>query len=118
MPRPLSRTVTLPSPCSSSSMRLAWPGDRLVHGVVEHFGGEMVQRALVGAADIHAGPAPHRLEPFQDLDVLGGIAGRLRLAGEIVEEVGHAIPYEIHHTVATEAVHHNIWSNFVQGASP
>jgi hypothetical protein len=36
-------------------------GDGLVHRIVEHFGGEVVQRALVGAADIHAGargPAP------------------------------------------------------------
>ncbi len=66
------------------------PGHRLVHGVVEHFGDEVIEGALVGAADIHAGPAPHRLEPFEDLDVLGGIAVRLRLAGKIVEEVGHA----------------------------
>src|SRR5438128_11721588 len=47
-------------------------GDSLVHGVVEHFGGEMVQPALVGAADIHAGAAPHRLEPLEHLDVLRG----------------------------------------------
>jgi hypothetical protein len=36
-------------------------GHRLVHGVVQHLGDEMVQRPLVGAADIHAGPPPHRL---------------------------------------------------------
>ena len=50
-------------------------GQRLVHGVVDDFGEQMMQRLLVGAADIHAGAAAHRLEPFQDLDVLGGIAG-------------------------------------------
>ena len=50
-------------------------GQRLVHGVVDDFGEQVVQRLLVGAADIHAGAAAHRLEPFQHLDVLGGIAG-------------------------------------------
>ena len=50
-------------------------GQRLVHGVVDDFGEQVMQRLLVGAADIHAGPAAHRLEPFQHLDVLGGIAG-------------------------------------------
>ena len=50
-------------------------GQRLVHGVVDDFGEQVMQRLLVGAADIHAGPAAHRLEPFQHLDVLGRIAG-------------------------------------------
>ena len=50
-------------------------GERLVHGVVDHLGKQVMQRLLVGAADIHAGPAAHRLEPLQNLDVLGGIAG-------------------------------------------
>ena len=49
-------------------------GDRLVHRIVEDLGHEVVQSALVGAADIHAGPAADRLQPFEDLDVLGGIA--------------------------------------------
>ena len=48
-------------------------GDRLVHGVVEQFRREMVQRALVGAADEHAGAAAHRLQAFEDLDVGGGV---------------------------------------------
>ncbi len=43
-------------------------GDRLVHRIVEHFGGEVVQRALVGAADIHAGAAADRLQPLQHFD--------------------------------------------------
>ena len=50
-------------------------GQRLVHGVVDHFGKQVVQRLLVGAADIHARPPAHRLEPFQHFDVLGGVAG-------------------------------------------
>ena len=50
-------------------------GERLVHGIVDHLGEQVMQRLLVGAADIHAGAAAHRFEPFQDLDVLGGVAG-------------------------------------------
>jgi hypothetical protein len=48
---------------------------RLVHGVVDHLGEEVVQRAFVGAADIHARPAPHRLQAFEDLDGRGVVAG-------------------------------------------
>jgi hypothetical protein len=33
-----------------------------------------MQRLLVGAADIHAGPAPDRLQPFEDFDVASGVA--------------------------------------------
>src|SRR5437588_12883265 len=34
-----------------------------------------MERLLVGPADVHARPAPHRFEPLEDLDVAGGIAG-------------------------------------------
>ena len=44
-------------------------GHRLVHRIVDDFGEQVVQRLLVGAADIHAGTPPHRLQPFQHLDV-------------------------------------------------
>ncbi len=37
---------------------------RLVHGVVQHLGEEVVHRLLVGAADIHAGAPAHGLEPL------------------------------------------------------
>ena len=46
----------------------------LVHRVVDDFGEQMVQRLFVGSADIHAGAAAHRLEPFEHLDVGGGVA--------------------------------------------
>ncbi len=49
-------------------------GHRLVHGIVDHLGEEVVQGLLVSAADIHAGAAAHRLEALEDLDVGGGIA--------------------------------------------
>ncbi len=47
---------------------------RLVHGVVDDFGEQMMQRLLVGAADVHAGAAAHRLEAFEHLDIGCGIA--------------------------------------------
>ena len=45
-------------------------GQRLVHRIVDHLGEQVMQSLLVGAADIHARPPAHRLEPFQHLDVL------------------------------------------------
>ena len=51
------------------------PFQRFVHGVVDHLGEQMVQRLLVGAADIHARAPAHRLEPFEHLDVARGVAG-------------------------------------------
>ena len=61
-------------------------GDGLVHGVVEDLGDEVVQRALVGAADIHAGALADRLQPLEHLDG-GGVVGGPGGAGEKV--VGH-----------------------------
>ncbi len=51
------------------------PGQRFVHRVVDDFRKQVVQRLLVGAADIHARPPPYWLEAFQHLDVAGGIVG-------------------------------------------
>ena len=48
---------------------------RLVHRIVDDFGEQMMERLFVGAADIHAGPAPHRLEALEHFDVARGIAG-------------------------------------------
>ena len=75
MPRPLSVTVRKPSADSSTSMKVGVARQRLVHGVVDDFGEQVMQRLLVGAADIHAGPAPDRLQPLQHLDVARGVAG-------------------------------------------
>src|SRR5690606_37636306 len=44
-------------------------GHRFVHRIVDDLGEEMVQRLFVGAANIHARPPPHRLQPLQYLDV-------------------------------------------------
>ena len=48
-------------------------GKGLVHGIVDHLCEEVMQRLLVGAADIHPGPAAHRLQPLEHLDVVGRI---------------------------------------------
>ncbi len=58
-------------------------GERLVHGVVDHLGEQVMERLLVGAADIHAGPPAHRLEAFQHLDVVGGIGVAVAVAGRL-----------------------------------
>ena len=52
--------------------------DGFVHAVVENFRGEMVQRALVDASDVHAGAATHRLEAFEHFDMPGVVVGRGR----------------------------------------
>ena len=71
-------------------MRLRMAGDRLVHGVVEHFRHQMVQRALIGAAHIHAGALAHRLEAFEHLDGGGVIGLGPRVAAEEIRIVLHA----------------------------
>ena len=72
-------------------------GDRLVHRVVDHFGEQVMQRLLVGAADIHAGAAAHRLQPFQHLDVArrvaripGATAGLARVSFGVRRRAGAA----------------------------
>ena len=81
MPRPLSVTLTKPSAVELDLDEGGVAGQRLVHGVVDHLGEQVMQRLLVGAADIHAGPPPHRLQTLQHLDVLGGVAGFARARG-------------------------------------
>src|SRR5207248_11444894 len=54
---------------------VALPGQRLVDAVVDHLVDQVVEAAEVGAADVHAGPPTHRLQPFQDLDV-GSVVAR------------------------------------------
>jgi hypothetical protein len=47
--------------------------ERLVHGIVDHLGKEVMQRLFVGAADIHARTPAHRLQTFKHLDVARGV---------------------------------------------
>jgi len=68
MPRPLSVTASQPPSSRTTSIKVAWPGHRLVHRIVDNLGKEMMHRVGVGAADIHAGTAAHWLEALEDLD--------------------------------------------------
>ena len=72
MPRPLSRTVTEPSPLQDHLDAVAIAGQRLVDGVVDDLVDHVVQAgAVVGVADIHAGALAHGIEAAQHLDRIG-----------------------------------------------
>ena len=63
MPRPSSRTVTLPSPFSVTSTAGGVAGLRLVDRVVDDLEGHVVQAgAVIGVADVHARPLAHGVE--------------------------------------------------------
>ena len=51
----------------------AEPRHELVNGVVNDFVYQVVESALVGAADIHTGPTADGFHAFQDLDICGGV---------------------------------------------
>jgi hypothetical protein len=71
-------------------------GHGLVHCVVEQFGHEVVQRALVRAADKHARPTAYGLQALQDLDIVRAVVGRRRrgaAVGGALEQVVHASHY-------------------------
>ena len=55
-------------------------GHGLVHGIVEDFGEQVMQRGFVGAADVHARPPAHGLQPLQNLDGGGRVARFTRRA--------------------------------------
>ncbi len=65
--------------------------DRLVHRIVQDFGGEVVQRRLIGSPDIHAGTPAHRLQSFENLDVPGGIPISVPPAAGRGEQIVHAV---------------------------
>ena len=53
---------------------VAVAGQSLVDGVVDHLIDHVVEaRAVVGVADIHAGPLAHGIEALQNLDGLGAV---------------------------------------------
>ena len=49
---------------------VAVPRERLVDAVVEHLVDEVVEAALAGRADVHAGALSHRLEPLEHGDLV------------------------------------------------
>jgi len=77
--------------------RVGVAGDRLVHGVVEHLGHEMMQRPLVGAADIHGGALADGFQPLQHLDIARGVGiifGRCgTLAARPIEQIAVFWPW-------------------------
>src|SRR5271166_1267289 len=62
--------------------------NRLVHCIVENLGGEVMQAAFIGAADIHPRAAAHRFEAFKDFNVFGGI-GVAASTERGIEQIGH-----------------------------
>ena len=75
MPRPLSSTVTMLSSEMVDGDAVAEAGHGLVDAVIDDLINQVVQAALVGRADVHAGALAHGLQPFQHLDIGGGILG-------------------------------------------
>ena len=73
-------------------------GERFVDGVIDDLVDHVVQaRAIVGVADIHAGPLAHGVEALEDLDRLRavGLDGLLRrrfrrlFFGVLADRLGH-----------------------------
>ena len=78
MPRPLSLTWTPPSAQDRDLDPVAVAGQRLVDGVVHDLPHQVVQAALAGGADVHAGALADRLEALEDLDRAGVVGAGLR----------------------------------------
>jgi hypothetical protein len=55
---------------------VAVPAQGLVDGVVDDLPEAVHEAARVGGPDVHAGALAHRLQPLQDLEVVGGVLGR------------------------------------------
>ena len=84
MPRPLSRTVTEPSPFRVTSIRVAMAGERLVDGVVDDLVDHVVQAGpVIGVADVHARTLAHGLEAAQHLDRFGPVGLQRLLVGQL-----------------------------------
>ena len=74
MPRPSSSTVTPLAVLVERDLDgLGVAVDDLVDRVVDDLPEQVVVAARVDAADVHAGALAHRLEPFEDRDVLPGV---------------------------------------------
>ena len=79
MPRPLSVTETRAVGVDRHRHRVGMAGQRLVDAVVDDLVDHVVQaRAVVGIADIHAGPLANRLQALENLDRICAAVGFLR----------------------------------------
>ena len=63
---------------------------RLVDRVVDHLVDEMMQAGRTGRADVHRRPLADRLQPLEDLDLVGGIVGDVGRAAMTVA-AGHGV---------------------------
>ena len=72
-PPPVIRNGNQPIPIQRQVDPGAETGHRLIHGVIQNLIDEVMQPPLVGAADIHTRPHPHRLQTLQHLDVFGRV---------------------------------------------
>ncbi len=72
---------------------VAVAGHPLVDAVVDDLVDEVVQAAVVGAADVHAGAAAHGLQPLQHLDV-GGVIRAVHgaRAGKLINHALALVP--------------------------
>ena len=71
--------------------RVAVAGERLVDGVVDDLVDQVVEAALAGRADVHAGSLADRLEAFEDGDV-GGLVARAGPLARRPSSSGHRLP--------------------------
>ena len=71
---------------------IAIAGQRFVDGVVDHLVDHVVQaRAIVGIADVHAGPLPDGVQSAQHLDLFGAVFERAVGGGLIVGGGGRGL---------------------------
>ena len=48
-----------------------WPGQRFVHGVVDHLINQVMQPGVTGGADVHRRTETHGLQAFENFDATG-----------------------------------------------
>ena len=85
MPRPLSLTRDAAVGEQGHVDGVGVAGQRLVDRVVDDLPDQVVQAALTGRPDVHAGPLADRLQALEDLDRLGVVG---RGFGRVVHRCG------------------------------
>ena len=78
MPRPSSVTSTPPSSSSRDIDLVGVTGHRLVDRVVDDLPDQVVQTALTGGADVHAGAFADRLQTLENGDRIGAVLAAFR----------------------------------------